>query len=203
MKPIVFGRKKGPSLETGAEVALSLQQELVDAIRGAFEVAVEVAVREVTELLGQATEDICEDMRLEHEALKQKLRRAEAALERALMEGGRSGSPPASKQLPTTSSQAHRPFHLKNTAHKVGSVHLCTEGIGNIPAGHSRVDQLPPSPKDSHVCSNDEQRSDHDVKAQHVIDAASRPEKEYDDGCASDDGMNTFYSSIMSKVNAM
>ncbi|CAJ1053118.1 zinc finger protein 90-like [Xyrichtys novacula] len=83
MKTQVTVARKRPS-ETkvsGAGPALSLQEELVAAIHGAFEVAVEIAVREVSKLLGQATGDICEKMRRENETLKQRLQEAEALLD--------------------------------------------------------------------------------------------------------------------------
>ncbi|KAM9792649.1 uncharacterized protein ACB057_011202 [Neosynchiropus ocellatus] len=51
------------------EAVASLKLELVAAIRGAFEVAVEIAVREVTELVGQTTDKYLEVMRKENESL--------------------------------------------------------------------------------------------------------------------------------------
>lgn len=65
---------------SGTDAVLSFQQELVAVIHGAFEVAVEIAVREVKTLVGQATSDIYEELRRENESLKQKLQRAEALL---------------------------------------------------------------------------------------------------------------------------
>eukprot|EP00064_Thunnus_orientalis_P009371 superscaffoldBa00001184_g9395 len=135
MKPQLIGSKKRPSVTTVAacEVALSLQEELVAAIHGAFEVAVEIAVREVTELVGQATGDIYEEMRRENETLKQRLQRAEAMLEERV-----DSTAPA--------KQTHQP-HISHMSQKP-KVHSCTGGRGDTPAGNSRAHQPHPDPKD-------------------------------------------------------
>lgn len=165
MKPQLTGTKRRPSVTkpAGAEAALSLQEELVAAIHGAFEVAVEIAVGEVTKLVGRATGGIYEEMRRENESLKQRLQTAEAMLDSARMEERGGGSPPPKRPNP-----------------KVGSVHSCTGVRGNAPpAGPS--DQPPPDPQHKHVRRNEAQRSGGDVKTQHASDAASHPEG--NDGC--------------------
>ncbi|CAG5929078.1 unnamed protein product [Menidia menidia] len=78
MKPQQAGTRGGKP--RGALNAPSLEDELVAAIHGAFEVAVEIAVREVKSLIGQATGDLCGDLRRENESLRGRLRRAEAVL---------------------------------------------------------------------------------------------------------------------------
>ncbi|KAM9770341.1 LOW QUALITY PROTEIN: uncharacterized protein ACNS7B_009311 [Menidia menidia] len=78
MKPHLAGTRGGKP--RGALNAPSLEDELVAAIHGAFEVAVEIAVREVKSIIGQATGDLCGDLRRENESLRGRLRRAEAVL---------------------------------------------------------------------------------------------------------------------------
>ncbi|KAF7218016.1 neurotrophin receptor-interacting factor homolog isoform X1 [Nothobranchius furzeri] len=84
----------------GTEAVLSLQKELVAVIHGAFEVAVEIAVREVKTLVGQATSDIYEELQRENESLKEKLQRAEALLESVRLEesNGSLLSPPGDQR---------------------------------------------------------------------------------------------------------
>ncbi|KAM7418777.1 hypothetical protein PAMA_016079 [Pampus argenteus] len=123
---------------TASEVAVSLQEELAAAIHGAFEVAVEIAVREVMALVGQATGDIYEGMRRKNETLSQRLQRAEAMLE----EGG-STSPTRQPNLKCN------PIALK---HKEGDMGDTTA------AGHSGVHQ--PDPKDDYVERNEDSTTD-------------------------------------------
>ncbi|KAM4751039.1 uncharacterized protein FYW61_006666 [Anableps anableps] len=82
MKPQLFGAQRrafAPSL-CGSEAVQSIQEELVAAIHGALEVALEIAVREVRALVGQATSDMYEELQRENETLKEKLQRAEQML---------------------------------------------------------------------------------------------------------------------------
>lgn len=82
MKPQLFGaqeRVSAPSL-CGSAAVRSIQEKLVAAIHGALEVAVELAVREVKALVGQATNDMYEELRRENETLNEKLQRAEQML---------------------------------------------------------------------------------------------------------------------------
>lgn len=62
---------------TGKREALSLQEQLVVALRKAFEVSVEIAVQEVTKVVGRAAGER-EKMTREIESLRQRLMRAEA-----------------------------------------------------------------------------------------------------------------------------
>lgn len=69
---------------TGGEVSLSFQEELSSTIHGAFEVAVKIAVLEVTKLVGQALGDVREQMHetlRENKSLKQRLQTAEQELD--------------------------------------------------------------------------------------------------------------------------
>lgn len=78
MKPQLFGAQKrvsAPSL-CGSETVRTIQEELVAAIHGALEVAVEIAVRQVKAIVAQATNDIYKELRRENE----KLQRAEQML---------------------------------------------------------------------------------------------------------------------------
>ncbi|KAM9363621.1 uncharacterized protein ABDE67_018239 [Symphorus nematophorus] len=185
MKPQQSATKKRPSVTkpAGAEAALSLQEELVAAIHGAFEVAVEIAVQEVTKLVGQATGDVYEEMRRENESLKQRLQRAEAMLEE---KGGSSSPPPPPPPPPTkqhlgntnnTDKSPHPRCNQKSPNPKVGNMHGCTGVRAESHAGHSRADQPPPHLQQKHVSRNEEQRSADDVKTQRVTDVASDPEK--------------------------
>ncbi|KAJ8416621.1 hypothetical protein AAFF_G00324990 [Aldrovandia affinis] len=67
----------------GSEVSLSFQDELAATIHGAFEVAVEIAVLEITKLVGQALGDVRDQMHetlRENKSLKQRLQAAEREL---------------------------------------------------------------------------------------------------------------------------
>lgn len=67
----------------GTEVSLSFQDELAATIHGAFEVAVEIAVLEITKLVGQALGDVRDQMHetlRENKSLKQRLQAAELDL---------------------------------------------------------------------------------------------------------------------------
>ncbi|XP_015226634.1 PREDICTED: zinc finger protein 184-like [Cyprinodon variegatus] len=88
MKPQLLGGQ-GPVLAPllrGSDAMRSIQEELVAAIHGALEAAVEIAVREVRTLVGQATLGMHEELRRENESLKEKLQRAEQLLHCVTME---------------------------------------------------------------------------------------------------------------------
>ncbi|XP_034405620.1 zinc finger protein 208-like isoform X2 [Cyclopterus lumpus] len=177
MKPKLTGTNKR-SKPDRAEASLSLQEELAAAIHGAFEAAVEIAVREVTKLVGQATGAVHEDMRRENESLKQRLQRAEDMLDCARMEE-RGGGSPVNKLLDATNRTDPAPlvYSRKSPSPKVGRVHSCTGIRGDASGpGHSRAHQ-PPDCQRKH----EEQRSGDGLKTRDR-DAAS--EKRGDDGCA-------------------
>ncbi|XP_035515714.1 zinc finger protein with KRAB and SCAN domains 3-like [Morone saxatilis] len=168
MKPQLIGTKKRPPAlkPSGAEAVQSLQEELVAAIHGAFEVAVEIAVHEVTKLLGQATGDVYEEMRRENESLKQRLQRAEALLDSARREEREGSSPLPSEQPRDGSNHTHRPHHLKYTQISPNP-EVGVRG-DTPPAGQRRVEQ---------PHKQEEQTSGDDVMTQHVSDAAPDPEE--------------------------
>ncbi|KAK5866289.1 hypothetical protein PBY51_020491 [Eleginops maclovinus] len=180
MKPQLVGAKKRLKA-AGSEAALSLQQELVAAIHGAFEVAVEIAVREVTNLVGQATGEAYAEIKRENESLKQRLQRAEAKLEKR---GG--SSSPRTKQLPNatalTDQQPHLERHQKSPNPKV----LCGTGVKYqalvVGQTHSRAHQLPDPQSTLEEQRSRDANTQHvsDANTQHVSDAAS--EKADDEG---------------------
>ncbi|XP_059182075.1 zinc finger protein 394-like [Centropristis striata] len=164
MKPQLAGTMKRQESAGGAggagEAAGTLQEELVAAIHGAFEVAVEIAVREVTKLVGQASGDLYEEMRRENQTLKQRLQRAEALLDSA-------GSPPT-HQLQDNNKPLDQPPHGKydqKSPNPEGSnVHICTGVRGHAaPAGPSRAHQ-PADPQQDHE----------ELQTQQVPDAAAQ-----------------------------
>nr|XP_020451798.1 zinc finger protein 502-like isoform X2 [Monopterus albus] len=177
--------KKRPSVTKPArsEAALSLQEELVAAIHGAFDVAVEIAVRDVKKLLARAaTGDNYEEMRRENASLKQRLQRAEALLDSARMEG-RGGSSPSKQLFNATKhrgQQLHSRYKQISPNPKVGSVHSGTGGRDDAPPA---ADTAPQDPGLQHV-SKDEQSSDDAVKRQCGNGAASDPERELNNGCS-------------------
>lgn len=80
------------------EVSLSFQDELAATIHGAFEVALEIAVLEVTKLVGQALGDVRDQMHetlRENKSLKQRLQTAEEQLDavRGSLDEGDGGQP--------------------------------------------------------------------------------------------------------------
>ncbi|XP_030594525.1 zinc finger protein 287-like [Archocentrus centrarchus] len=180
MKPQLFGTKERPCVKqnSGADAALSFQEELVAALHGAFEVAVEIAVREVKKLVaGQATSDINEELRRENESLKQRLQRAEAKLDSARTEENY-GSPLTTNQLFSAIKYTDKSPHPN--CNQIISVHSCTGVRGDTkPVGHSGAHQ-PPDIQDKHVGRPGDQRSRSDNS---VSDAASDPEKEQNNGC--------------------
>ncbi|KAM9314798.1 uncharacterized protein KZ484_024474 [Pholidichthys leucotaenia] len=138
----------------------SFQEELVAAIHGAFEVAVEIAVREVKKLLaGQASNDRYEELRRENETLKERLQRAEAQLEE------NRGSPPPTNHLSSCTRRTDHPPHphcdQKSQNPNLGSGHSCAA------AGKGSDRQ------DEHVRREEEQSSAEGVEARYVRDAAA------------------------------
>ncbi|XP_047434961.1 zinc finger protein 287-like [Mugil cephalus] len=200
MKPQLNDAKMRPSATklSGSEAVLVFQDELVAAIRGAFEVAVEIAVREVKTLVGQATSDIYEDLRRENESLKQRLQKAEAMLGSERMDERSVNPPPATNQIfnatDHTDELPYLAYNQTNANHEGGR---CTEVRGDgPPAGHRLV-----HPEDRHTSRNKDQPSS--------SDAASDPGKEQNNGCTTDiteeishacvvkvEGMNPLYQDL-------
>lgn len=159
MKPQLSGatRRASATPHAADDAALLLQEELVAAIYGAFEVAVQIAVGEVKRLLGRNSGDMYEGMRRENESLKQRLHRAEAMLEPAS-----DGSPPPTKRHLDPPDQYGRTRPTLDA----GGVHGCEGVRGDAPPARP-----PPSdPQDRHVSRHEEQRSGGDV--------ASEPQEE-------------------------
>ncbi|KAL2079777.1 hypothetical protein ACEWY4_025521 [Coilia grayii] len=99
------------TLAVSSEVSMSFQDELAATIHGAFEVAVEIAVREVTKLVGQALGDVRDQMHetlRENKSLKLRLQTAEQELDSV-----RLGAPDGEVQL-SVSHSGHRDTPLLN-----------------------------------------------------------------------------------------
>lgn len=186
--PQLTGTKRSTSVSkpSVAEVALSLQEELAAAIQGAFEVAVEIAVREVTKLVSQATREHYEDIRRENEGLKQKLQRAEAMLDCVRQEERRGGrSPPRAKQHLDAPNHTSPPPHAKCSQKSSDS-----RAVHGLPGAKStavvRTDRSPdPQQKHRHQA----RRLGHEVKTQHVSDATSDSKR--NNGWADEDALST------------
>ncbi|XP_037326919.2 zinc finger protein 135-like [Pungitius pungitius] len=125
------------------EAAVSLQEELAAAIHGAFQVAVEIAVQEVTKLVDQATGSVYEEMRRENESLKRRLQTAEDLLDSARM-GERGGSP--ANPLLDVPGRTGQPAVFKYSQRSpTRKVHSCVglRGDSPPPAGPSGAQQPP------------------------------------------------------------
>lgn len=169
-----------------AEVALSLQEELAAAIQRAFEVAVEIAVQEVTKLVSQATREHYEDIRRENEGLKQKLQRAKAMLDCVRKEERRGGgSPPHAKHHLDAPNHTSPPLHNKCSQNGLYSraVHSLPEVKGTTVV---RTDR---SPDLQQKHRNQAQRSGNEVKTPHVSDATSDSRR--NSGWADEDALST------------
>lgn len=78
--------RRSSSLSLSAEVSLSFRDELAATIHGAFEVAVEIAVLEISKLVSQALGDVREQMQetlRENKFLKSRLQSTELELDSA------------------------------------------------------------------------------------------------------------------------
>ncbi|XP_040041807.2 uncharacterized protein LOC120824796 isoform X1 [Gasterosteus aculeatus] len=123
--------------QKAAEAALSLQEELAAAIHGAFRVAVEIAVQEVTKLVHQATGSVYGELRRENESLKRRLQTAEDLLD--------SGPPPPPHLPPAAPSCAHEDIKHRDGDSAApaldGGVAACdvTEEVGEEIARPSEV----------------------------------------------------------------
>lgn len=72
----------------GFEIPSSLQENLTTAIHGAFEVAVEIAVLEVTKLFSVAAGDMYEKMQQENRTLKKELQKAQSIIDSVCCQAG-------------------------------------------------------------------------------------------------------------------
>uniref|UniRef100_A0AAV2LL39 Uncharacterized protein n=1 Tax=Knipowitschia caucasica TaxID=637954 RepID=A0AAV2LL39_KNICA len=66
----------------------TLRDSLASAIHGAFEVAVEIAVLEVTKLVSAAAGDVCDKMRQENQTLKEELQKAQSIIQSVFASSG-------------------------------------------------------------------------------------------------------------------
>ncbi|KAG7223771.1 hypothetical protein INR49_026453 [Caranx melampygus] len=142
MKSQATGTMKSPCVTDGcgAEAARCLQEELVAAIHGAFEVAVQIAVREVKKLVGPTAGHIYEEMRRENASLKARLQSAEAMLESQRVRERRGSPRPPKQHLSATKDVGQLPNPSCNrisSAPEEGDVHTCREVRGDAPVSHS------------------------------------------------------------------
>ncbi|CAL9700605.1 unnamed protein product [Knipowitschia caucasica] len=72
----------------GFEMSSTLRDSLASAIHGAFEVAVEIAVLEVTKLVSAAAGDVCDKMRQENQTLKEELQKAQSIIQSVFASSG-------------------------------------------------------------------------------------------------------------------
>ncbi|XP_023688175.1 uncharacterized protein [Paramormyrops kingsleyae] len=108
------------------EVSLSFQDELAATIHGAFEVAVEIAVLEITKLVGQALGDVRDQMHetlRENKTLKMRLQTAEQQLDALRCSLG-----DESKARLVTATQAQKP-HISSKAKAAKSGRLTADKI--------------------------------------------------------------------------
>uniref|UniRef100_A0A1A7WTV0 Zinc finger, FYVE domain containing 27 n=1 Tax=Iconisemion striatum TaxID=60296 RepID=A0A1A7WTV0_9TELE len=174
MKPQMAGTQKRTLAARACktDAVLSFQDELVAVIHGAFEVAVEIAVREVKTLVGQATSDIYEELQRENESLKEKLQRAEALLNSVRLEEN------SSSLLSQPGGQRQQEDACLNTRGGAES-----EGVKGDTSGHSclRFDHLGEFER-----KPQELRSSNEVVGQCEEDSASDLEQEQNNGSPKD-----------------
>ncbi|XP_071782175.2 uncharacterized protein LOC139932336 [Centroberyx gerrardi] len=158
------------SKPAGGEVSLSFHDELVATIHGAFEVAVDIAVLEVTKLVGQAMGDLQDRMQRENESLKRRLQKAEEKLESVRSGMGERGGTPSAKQLLNATSHTDQPPTPQNN-HR---------GL-RTSTGHA--DQ-PPDPQHNRATRNGDakQNAGDDVKREPARHAAVEEQREQSNG---------------------
>lgn len=148
--------------------AMSLQEELVAAIQKAFQVAVRIAVEEVTKLVGRTTGKNYYDMLEENESLKQRLLRAEAMLD----ERGDTSSHTKQRldAVNHTGRHPYRCYRQKSKDPDVGN----NAGFRCGRPADQHLDL-------QHTRRQQKQRSGDGVKRQHDCGGASDPHR--NDGC--------------------
>lgn len=167
MKALVATSKNILEKPQAFQMPSSLQKELAAAIHGAFEVAVEMAVREVTKMVSVATGDMYEEIRLENETLKQKLHRAQAIIDSVHTKGYDSTQINQDLDANTRDTTA-----LKVTAH---NVYICDQDTGDTPSAAQPLLNK----------QHEDQAAGHHFKNQGVSDTFSEPEEQLN-GCAND-----------------
>lgn len=168
----------GPHNKVAARVetfAMSLQEELVAAMQKAFQVAVQIAVEEVTKLVGRTTGTNYYEMLEENESLKQRLLRAEAMLD----ERGDASS--------------HTKQHLDAINHTGRPPYRCYRQKSKDPDAGNSTGFRCGRPADQHLDlqhtrRQQKRRSGDGVKRQHDSGGASHPHRH--DGCAGRDAFN-------------
>lgn len=108
----------GHSKPVGFEIPSSLRENLTSAIHGAFEVAVEIAVLEVTKLISAAAGDMYDKIRQENETLKEELQKAQSIIDSVCKEAG---------SISPESSQLQRDSIASNATAAAHSVYKCDQ----------------------------------------------------------------------------
>lgn len=179
MKPQLSRGRKPPSpasaAAAGQQLSLAFHDELVATIHGAFEVAVDIAVLEVTKLVGQAMGDLQLQMQRENESLKQRLQKAEETLECVRGCTGEISGNVSAKQLVNASRKPQDCPPAGNPKQD------CVRLGGSTPLKHANQ---PPDPQDNHATKNEAAKpsTNTDVKKEPVNGAAVDPEEEQSHG---------------------
>ena len=135
MKPMLTrSQKRSWSTNPSGAEAVSGQEELVAAIRGALEAAVEMAIGEVRSLL--ETRDSHEELRRENESLKEQLQRAEFLLDSG--PGSPDGLKPGEEPTGPDRSQRNTGVRGSPGGHGGTNLHL-KEGNNGCPEGNINI----------------------------------------------------------------
>ncbi|KAF7656678.1 hypothetical protein LDENG_00037770 [Lucifuga dentata] len=157
-----------------SQVSLSFQKQLVAAIHGAFEVAVDIAVREVIKLVGEAMGELSEEMRRENEFIQHRVQRAEAQVD--------SEESPTKQVLNAnnhTDEPAHPEYNLRTRYPKEINVQSSTGDRSISPTNHSHGEQ-PCDFQDNNV--NTRKAAGQSTEKQSDYNAALDTQKERSDG---------------------
>ncbi|XP_041925541.1 zinc finger protein 316-like isoform X1 [Alosa sapidissima] len=119
-------------LVLSSDISMSFQDELAATIHGAFEVAVEIAVREVSKLVGQAFGDVRDQMHetlRENKSLKLRLESAEKELDSARLCAAGDGQVPLSVSHSSQPDSPHNNDRLKAENHVRNSEDLAKTSV--------------------------------------------------------------------------
>lgn len=112
--------QQSSTVALSSEMSMSFQDEVAATIHGAFEVAVEIAVREVSKLVGQALGDVRDQMHetlRENKSLKLRLQSAEKELDSARLCAAGDGQVQLSLNHPNQPDSPHNSDRPKSENH--------------------------------------------------------------------------------------